>query len=281
MPVRALHYSNNAVSELGAGFGYVPPHSHCGGQGCLPRDAAQGHDPLNLGEKCHFAVEPATARGLFRGQRFIGRRGAPHGRDHPHIPQPLPVSGGAHRLVGRESRAVERRVQPVARAVAGEHPPRPVSPVGGGRQSHDHEPSVRVTVGRHGPTPIGLIRERGPFVLGRGFAPLHQSLAGAAHAAQGVQVRDAVRAVRERPHPGGVVRHGRVRRGRILRPARAGRHGRWEEVPGERVRQERGPGVRWCHSWDAPCDVTWVSNCGAAPENLAWCPPRPLTQEIL
>ena len=83
------------------------------------------------------------------------------------------------RLVG-EAGAVQGGVEPVARAVAGEHAPGAVGPVGGGREPDDARPARRDRRTRDRPAPVLLVPERGPL-LGRDLlAPRHQARARAA-----------------------------------------------------------------------------------------------------
>src|SRR5690606_19504608 len=64
---------------------------------------------------------------------------------------------------------VQRPVQPIAGAVAGEHPPRAVSPVGRRGETHDEDRGVDRPERGHRAAPVLLGGEGGPF-LGRGLA---------------------------------------------------------------------------------------------------------------
>jgi hypothetical protein len=59
------------------------------------------------------------------------------------------------RLAG-EARVVKRVEEPVAAAVAGEHPPRTIAPVGGGREPDQQQPRARITEPGQRARPIAL-----------------------------------------------------------------------------------------------------------------------------
>src|SRR5437764_767175 len=81
-----------------------------------------------------------------------------------------------------QARPEHRRVEPVAAAVAGEHPSGAVRAVGGRGEADDQNAGVRVTEGRDGPAPVALVGE-GAAPLGRHLlAPGDEPRAGPADA---------------------------------------------------------------------------------------------------
>ena len=71
----------------------------------------------------------------------------------------------------RETRAVERREEKVARAVAGEEATGPVGAVGGGGEAEDDDPCCRVAEAGDGAAPVRLVRVGGPLLAGDLLAP--------------------------------------------------------------------------------------------------------------
>jgi len=89
--------------------------------------------------------------------------------------------GGADRvrLVG-EAAPVHGPEEPVARPVAGEHPPRAVPAVRGRGQPHDQQPGRGVAEAGDGPGPVVLVTERGPALATDLLPPGDQPGAGSA-----------------------------------------------------------------------------------------------------
>ena len=86
------------------------------------------------------------------------------------------VAADRGRLVG-EPGAVERRVEPVAGAVAGEHPAGAVGAVGGGGEADDQDPRLRVAEAADRARPVVLAAEALRRVGGLGLAPGDQARA--------------------------------------------------------------------------------------------------------
>ena len=141
---------------------------------------------------------------------------------------------------------VQRREEPVARAVAGEDPAGPVAAVRGRRQPDD--PASRAGVGRSpqpaiGPAPVRLVgertracRARRPRATSTSRGQARQTVTRASSVGDGRrpigQPDDVTRAaVRDRSASASR---------RVVRPAGAGRHGRGERLPGHRVRVALG-----------------------------------------
>ena len=74
---------------------------------------------------------------------------------------------------------MERGDQEVARSIAGEDATRPISTVGGRRQSKDEHPRFGVAETGQGSTPVRLGREAGDLLGGDLFAPRDKSRAEA------------------------------------------------------------------------------------------------------
>ena len=75
---------------------------------------------------------------------------------------------------------MERRVEPVAGAVAGEHPPGAVGAVGGGGEADDQDPRGRIAEAADRPRPVVLAAEAARRIGRLGLAPGDQPRAAAA-----------------------------------------------------------------------------------------------------
>src|SRR5262249_20323263 len=96
-------------------------------------------------------------------------------------------------LVG-EPAGVQRREQPVARAVAGEHAPGPVRAVRGGGEAEQVYARPGVAEAGHGAAPVLLVGESGALLARDPLAPLDQPRAATAVgdlALEGLQVHCA------------------------------------------------------------------------------------------
>ena len=111
--------------------------------------------------------------GLFAG-------GAPHRRGDVGVAQLEPVVARDGGGLVRVPDSVQRRVEPVARTVAREHPPGPVGAVRGRRQADDEQPGAGVAEARHRAPPVLLVAERGALRARDLLAPRDESRAGAA-----------------------------------------------------------------------------------------------------
>ena len=177
------------------------------------RDTAEGDDDAEaVAEDLDLPLEVRlTARELLAGGPVRGR-GAPHGRGDAAIGQRQSVVPRDGRGPVREARPVQGAIQPLPAPVPGEHPPRPVPPVGRGREAHDQEARVRVPEPGEGSTPILPVAERRPLLMGDPLA-----------------VRDEPRALPARDDPGvqriergGLVLHGPSHAGMPLPPCDRG-----------------------------------------------------------
>src|SRR5262249_52138410 len=94
-------------------------------------------------------------------------------RDRGHIcvmePEPIVAIDGGR--LTRESRPVHGAVQPFAASIPGEHPARPVGPVGSGCKSDDEHARRRVTESRDRTTPVAL-RTEARHLLRRDLTPV-------------------------------------------------------------------------------------------------------------
>ena len=74
---------------------------------------------------------------------------------------------------------MHRPEQPIARAIAGEHPPGAVGAVGRRRQAEHQDPRLRIAEAGDRPTPVHLVAERRPLLDGDLLAPRDQPRAQA------------------------------------------------------------------------------------------------------
>src|SRR6185436_4787733 len=106
-----------------------------------------------------LAVEKPCADRELRGCRFVvGGRASGRCRDEGP-PQDETVARSRRRRLAGEACSMERRVEPVARIVTGEHAAGSVRPMGRRRETPDQNTRLRITETRNGPTPIRLIAE--------------------------------------------------------------------------------------------------------------------------
>ena len=147
---------------------------------CGPTDAAERQHHAHILQERDFAVEPdAAARKLVR-QRFVSRRRAPAGRGDESSPQReaiVPADAGG--LV-RKSGPVQGGIEKVPAAVAREHPPGAVSPVGRRRQPHDEQPRARIAETGQRPCPVSPVPEPLDLETRDLLAPRDQPRTGAA-----------------------------------------------------------------------------------------------------
>src|SRR5579885_953768 len=126
-------------------------------------DLAESDHDSNVLKDVELAFEIATAipnlvrRGLIRRGRTPHRRRDIGPGQHQSV-----VPADAVRL-GGEASLVERAVQPVAGAVSGEYPARPVAAMRRRRQPDDEPARVRIAEPRHRPAPIVPIQKRAAF----------------------------------------------------------------------------------------------------------------------
>ncbi len=115
-----------------------------------------------------------------RRRRLVGRRGALHRRRHPRAAQGQAVVDRHRRRLVGEAGAVHRPVEPVAGAVAGEHPPGAVGAVGRRRQPEHQDASVGVAEAGNATAPVGPVAIRGPPFARHLLPPGHEPWATAA-----------------------------------------------------------------------------------------------------
>ena len=100
----------------------------------LPGDLPEGDDDHGLAEQGELPREVRRAIGPFVGLGLVPRRRAVHGRRDVGAGERQAVVSGRTRRLRRVSGPVQRGEEPVARAVAREHPSRPVAAVSSRRQ---------------------------------------------------------------------------------------------------------------------------------------------------
>ena len=183
----------------------------------------------------------ATAAGVaLFGRRLVRRRRAVHRRGDAVLPRSVePVVGRAPMSAGwpgptRYSDGVE----PVAAAVAGEHPPGAIGAVRGRRQPDD-ERCAGQSSPKPGdrPTPVLLVGEGAPLLDRHLLAPRDQAWTGPAHRAPRRELGRDV-APRQLGHLARIVRHRRARGGAGPRANRSRR-------PSTRQLRTGGGGRRW------------------------------------
>lgn len=183
--LQAVEAEARAVREGGARPGHGPAGRGEGGQCGLPPEGAEhDHGPQGRAQQPQFLHEPGTAGVPLLGGGFVGGRCAVHGRGDAHAVQLQAVVRVLGGRLGGEAHVVQRLVEDVPGAVAGEHPAGAVSTVGGGGESHDQQPGVRRPETGYRPGPVRPVREGRSLDPGRLLAPGDQPRAGPA-------VRDA------------------------------------------------------------------------------------------
>ena len=127
----------------------------------------------------------------------------------------------------RTSRVCPSGCGPIRGAVAREHAPGAVRAMGRRREPDDHDPRVRVAEAGHRPSPVLLIAERRPLLVGDPLPPRHQPGAGPALDQQRVQLAEGRRADGGGRVVGGVrIGHGSII-GRMSRACDMVANARW------------------------------------------------------
>ncbi len=227
------------VAEPRLGGGHHPAKAACTGQRGVPADAAEGEYRAQAGGgEGQVSVEPVPAGlPLCRGG-LVGRGCAANRRDDAHAREGQAVAAGdAARLV-RVARAMQGGVDPVAAAVAGEHPARAIGSVRGGGEPDDEDVRMRVTEAGARPAPVRLGGEGCPLSFTRhALPPSDQPRAGTAHRHPGIELGGICRGGRQPTYLGRGRRDRRRVRRRIARPTGTRRHRRGEQLTGHRVRE--------------------------------------------
>src|SRR5437867_5422425 len=122
----------------------------------LPADAPEPDDHADPREEAQLAQQIRLARRDLRGRRLVVGGRAPDRRGDVRVVQLEAVPGVRGRRLARERGVVERVEQPVAAAVAGEHPPGAVAAVGGRRQADEEESRAWVAESRERLRPVVL-----------------------------------------------------------------------------------------------------------------------------
>ena len=213
--------------KRGRGRGIASPMSPQRAQRPVPAERAQADDDPDVLEQRQLAGHVRQAAVAFGRRRLVGRRRAAHDGGDPGVGQDHAVVALVRVGLRGEADRVERGVQEVARAVAGEHAPRPVAAMGAGRQADEQDAGADVAEAGHRPRPVLAVAEAGDLLARDPLAPLDE-----ARAAPGR--RPARRRGRRGPP---VARRARARAG----PLRAGRPG--TPRTGAGVRRTR-PGTR-------------------------------------
>ena len=109
--------------------------------------------------------------------RFIRRRGAAHRRGDVAVFEAEPVIRADRMGLAAKAEIIQRSIEPIAAAVAGEYSSRAVSTVRGRGEANDQEPGLGIaeTRQRLGPIALALIPAR--RLLRHLLAPAHQARA--------------------------------------------------------------------------------------------------------
>src|SRR5690242_3540363 len=106
---------------------------------------------------------------------MVVRRNASRGERDPYALQDESVVASRARRLIREARAMERGVEEVTRAIAGEDASRAIRAVRAGREAEDHELRFRIAEAAHRPTPIRVREVRASLLHRDGFAMRDQT----------------------------------------------------------------------------------------------------------
>jgi len=159
--------------------------------GGLVAERAEADDDAQVAKLGDLALQERPAGVALRWERVVARRRALHGGGDPCAAQLQPVAAMIGRRLVGEAGAMHRPVQPVARAVTGEHPPGAVGAVRGGGQSEHEHARLRVAEAGHAATPVVVVAVGGALDHADLLPPSHQAGADAArgdlagHAAKG------------------------------------------------------------------------------------------------
>jgi len=159
----------DSVAELGAWF--YPEVVGCH----LIGEVAETHRDTQFSEQGDLTVKKGPARIAFTGHRCIARWRTFHCRRHPGATQFESVAAMCRRRLVGESRPVQRAVEPVAAAVAGEHPSRAIGPVRAGGKTQDEQSRSRIPETRHTTTPVIVVPECGTLFDRHALSPLDES----------------------------------------------------------------------------------------------------------
>ena len=117
-------------------------------------DHAQSAQRVELFEEIRHAVTELRRCGL-----VLRRRTTYRGRNEAIVKAQAVVA--IDRVGLRcEPGAVERRIEKVARRIAGKGTPGSIAPVRPGRKADEHQPRARIAEGRNGPAPIDALAMR-------------------------------------------------------------------------------------------------------------------------
>ena len=154
------------------------------------RDPAERHHHPHPGQEPHFGREIRPAALQFAAARLVGRRGAARGRADVAVRKHEPVVARDGVRLAREAVAVQRRVQPGAARVAGEHPAGAVRAMRRRREADDEQPRPRVPEPGYGLPPVGPVLELALFVSRHPAAVSAQPRAARARDDDAAHIRD-------------------------------------------------------------------------------------------
>src|SRR5438874_9692736 len=166
-----------------------------------PPDAPQREHYPHPRQQRHLPVQPGAAAHQLVGHRLVRRRSAAARGGDEHVPEREPVvAAHAGRLIG-EAGPVQRRIEEVAAAIAGDHPPRPVAAVRRRREPDDEQPRSRISEAGQRARPVRPVAKPPDLDPRDLLAPGDQARAGAALGDLAVQRAQPAQDPRVPPRP--------------------------------------------------------------------------------
>ena len=141
------------------------------GQRGVPGEGAEADKHAQLREQLELAARVGQAAVALGWCRTICRRGAAHRCGDEAAVQLEAVAAGARGRLVRESGPVERGVEEVPRAVAGEDATGAVGAVSCWGETEDRDPRGGVAEPRDRPAPVGLVGKGGAALARDMLAP--------------------------------------------------------------------------------------------------------------
>ncbi len=142
--------------------------------------AAQRHHDPQIGQQRDLSLQEGPASGDLGWQRLVVRRRTAADRADEDIAQGQTVVAMPRGRLAGESGAMQRRVQEVAGAVAGEHAARAIRAVCGRRQADHQHARVLIAEAGHRLAPVLLIPVRAALDPRHLLAPRDEARAAAA-----------------------------------------------------------------------------------------------------
>ena len=149
-------------------------------QDAVPAEGAEADEHARATTAAQLLDEKRQAGVALVGRRLVVGRRAADGDGDPRVAEDeAVVARGGGGLVG-EAGAVQRAIEPLARAIAGEDAAGAIGAVGAGRQADDDEAGGGIAEAGDGARPVGVGGVGGALVAADGGAPCDQALAATA-----------------------------------------------------------------------------------------------------